>query len=350
MCLWFYMAMVLVLSWATVRADQVDDVINGEMQSHRIPGASLIVVHTNQIVKRGVYGLANLELKVPVIPETAFEIGSLSKQFTAACILLLQQDGKLSVEDKISKYLHHLPGAWQNITIRHLLTHTSGIKTYTALDGFELRRHLTQDQFIDALASHPLDFEPGQSFKYCNSGYNLLGFIIENVSGRDYWNFLSERILHPLGMDATTNRLPALIIPNRAAGYEQSNHVWINRDYDLTDVFSAGALISTAPDLARWNASLDAGTLLNAATRQQMWAPTRLNNGSLAQYGFGWRIEEFEGRRNFGHGGSTSGFSASLQRFPDEQLAVILLTNTDEQIATRMARNVARLFIAVKPR
>src|SRR5579859_2799639 len=257
MCLWFYLVVILVWCSAIARADRVDDYVNGEMQSHRIPGASLIVVHTNQMVKRAVYGFANLELKVPVAPETVFEIGSLSKQFTAACILLLQQDGKLSVEDKISKYLHHQPGAWQNIAIRHLLTHTSGIKTYTDLDGFELRRHLTQDQFIEALAAYPLDFEPGQSFKYCNSGYNLLGFIVENVSGKNYWDFLSQRILHPLGMDATTNRLPALIIPNRAAGYEQTNHAWINRDYDLTDVFSAGAIVSTAPDLARWNASLD---------------------------------------------------------------------------------------------
>jgi len=342
---WFYAIVALLSACWVARADPVDEYLNVEMQKHGIPGASLLVLRTNQPVKRATYGLANLELKVPVGPATAFEIGSLTKQFTAACILMLAQDGKITVDDKISRYLH-VPELWQDITIRHLLTHTSGLKSYTMLDGFELRRHLSQAQFIDTLAAQPLEFAPGQAFKYCNSGYNLLGFIIENISGKSYWDFLSERIFHPLGMDSTTNRLPALIIPNRAAGYEQTNHLWLNRDYDLTDVFSAGAIISTAGDLAKWNNSLDAGTLLNAASRQEMWTAARLNDGSVTKYGFGWRLEEFEGHQTIGHGGSTSGFSASLQRFPEEHLAVILLTNTDEQIATQLARNVARFYLA----
>ena len=338
----------LLLYCASARADQVDDYLNAEMQSHRIPGAGLIVVQTNQTVKQSVYGIANLELNVPVAAETVFEIGSLTKQFTAACVLLLAQDGKLSVDDKISRFLPNVPDSWQGITIRHLLTHTSGIKTYTGLNGFELRRHLSQAQFINALAAYPLDFPPGQSFQYCNSGYNLLGFVVENASGQSYWNFLSARIFHPLGMDSTTNRSPATIIRNRAAGYEQTNHIWINRDYDLTDVFSAGAIVSTIGDLAKWNKSLDGGTVLTDATRQQMWTPARLNDGTATKYGFGWRIEQFEDRVNIGHGGSTSGFSASLQRFPAEHLAVIILTNTDEQIATQLARSVAKFYFATQ--
>src|SRR5207248_3918105 len=133
--------------------------------------------------------------------------------------------------------------------------------------------------------------QPGDDWKYCNTGYNLLGFVIENVSGKTYWAFLSEKILQPLGMKATTNRLPALLIPERASGYEQTNHVWINRDSDLTDVFAAGALVSTIGDLVKWNASLNAGTLLNTQSREQMWSPGKLNNGSATKYGFGWRIE-----------------------------------------------------------
>ncbi len=284
-----------------------------------------MVLQTNATVKSSCYGLANFELKVPAVAETVFEIGSLTKQFTAACVLLLAQDGKLSIDDKIGKHLQHIPESWRDITVRHLLTHTSGIKSYTGLDGFELRRHLTQGQFISALAPYPLEFPPGQAFNYCNSGYNLLGFIVENNSGESYWKFLNERILQPLAMSSTTNRLPALIIPNRASGYEQTNHIWVNRDHDLTDVFSAGAIVSTVGDLAKWNASLDAGTLLTGATRQQMWTAAQLNDGMLTKYGFGWRIEQFEGHRNIGHSGATSGFSASLQRFPDDRLAVILL-------------------------
>jgi D-alanyl-D-alanine carboxypeptidase len=326
------------------RGDQVDDYIKAQMQERRIPGVALEIVQSNRTVKIASYGLANVELQAPVTAETAFEIGSITKQFTAACILLLAQEGRISVEAKISRHLKNTPAAWQDITVRHLLTHTSGLKSYTGLDGFELRRHLSQAQFIQAIGAYPLEFQPGESWKYCNTGYNLLGFIIENISGEGYWDFLSEKILQPLGMTATTNRHPSLIIGNRAAGYEQTNHVWINRDYDLTDVFSAGAIISTIGDLARWNASLDAGTLLDGRSREQMWTPTKLNNGTATSYGFGWRIERVDGHSNIGHGGSTSGFSASIQRFPDDHLAVIILSNTDEQIASTMAKRVARFF------
>jgi CubicO group peptidase (beta-lactamase class C family) len=225
------------------------------------------------------------------------------------------------------------------------MTHTSGLKNYTGLDGFELRRHLNQAQFIEAIRALPFDFEPGTSWKYCNTGYNLLGFVIENVSGKSYWDFMSERLFRPLGMMATTNRLPSIIITNRAAGYEQTNHVLINRDSDLTDVFSAGALVSTVLDLERWNEALDGQKRLTAASKEQMWRPMKLSNGNATKYGFGWFIDTVEGHQNIGHSGSTSGFSASIQRFPNERLVVILLTNTDEQIATTLARKIAMLFL-----
>jgi CubicO group peptidase (beta-lactamase class C family) len=326
-------------------ADQADDYLKGEMEKHRIPGLALTVVRDGKAVKTAAYGLANVELNAPVKMETAFEIGSITKQFTAAGILLLQQDGKLSVDDKIARYLTNVPAAWAPITVRHLLTHTSGLKTYTGLDGFELRRHLTQAQFIQAIGKQPLEFAPGESWKYCNTGFNLLGCIIENVSGQSYWDFMHERVFQPLGMNATTNRLPSLIIPNRANGYEQANHAWINRDYDLTDVFSAGALVSTIGDLAKWNVALDCNDPLSAKSKDQMWTPTKLNSGKMTKYGFGWFIGTLQGHKNIGHSGSTSGFSASIQRFPDDRLAVILLTNTDEQIATALAEKVALLYL-----
>ena len=333
---------MFVCFWA--RGDRVDDYVRNEMERHRIPGVALTIIQDGKSAKTAGYGLANLEVRAPVKPETVFEIGSITKQFTAAGVLLLAQDRKLSVEDKISKHLPHTPASWQDITIRHLLTHTSGIKNYTGLDGFELREHLTVIQFIEAIGAQPLEFRPGDDWKYCNTGFNLLGFIIESVSGRSYWDFMCERVFGPLGMNATTNRLPALIIPNRASGYEQTNHVWINRDYDLTDVFSAGALVSTVGDLAKWNAALDGDGLLSAATKEQMWTVTRLTSGKATKYGFGWFIDVVNGHRNIGHSGSTSGFSASIQRFPDDKLAVIVLTNTDEQIATALARRIAEMY------
>ena len=328
------------------QADRVDDYLKTEMERHRIPGVAVEIIRDGNAVKTAGYGLANLELRVAVEPDSVFEIGSVTKQFTAAAILLLAQDGKLSVDDKISKHLKGIPASWTNVTIRHLLTHTSGIKNYTGLDGFELRRHLTQQQFIEAIGKQPLDFPPGDSWKYCNSGFNLLGYIIENVSGKNYWDYMSERIFQPLGMLATTNRLPSVVIPHRASGYEQTNHVYINRDYDLTDVFSAGAIVSTAGDLARWNAALDGDQLLTASTKEQMWTPVKLNNGTIHPYGFGWFLDAVEGHRNIGHSGSTSGFSASIQRFPEDKLAVIVLTNTDEQIATTLAKKIATFYFA----
>jgi CubicO group peptidase (beta-lactamase class C family) len=326
------------------QADGVDNYIKNQMERHRIPGVALKVIQDGKTAKTAAYGLANLELNVPVSPETVFEIGSITKQFTAAGILLLAQEGKLSVDDNISKYLSDTPEAWKNITIRHLLTHTSGIKSYTGLDGFQLWRHVTQAQFIQAIGAQPMEFQSGQSWKYCNTGFNLLGYIIENVSGMNYWDFMSRRIFQPLGMLVTTNRLPSLIIPRRAAGYEQTNQVWINRDYDLTDVFSAGAIVTTVGDLAKWNASLDGEGLLKTASKEQMWSPVRLNNGKTRNYGFGWSLGEVEGHKNIGHSGSTSGFSASIQRFPNDKLAVIILTNTDEEIATILARKIAGFY------
>jgi len=333
-----------VLALSLARADPVDDYIKSQMNEHRIPGLALTIIQEGKPKKTAAYGLANIELKVPVTPETVFEIGSITKQFTAAGILLLAQDGKLSVEDRISRYLKGVPDTWTNITIRHLLTHTSGIKSYTGLDGFELTKHLTQAQFINQIGKQPLDFPPGDSWKYSNTGFNLLGFIIENVTNSSYWDFLGQRIFRPLEMAATTNRQPSLIITNRAAGYEQTNGAHINRDYDLTDVFSAGALVSTVGDLAKWNAALDRDDLLSAATRQQMWTAEKLNNGKPTKYGFGWSLDAVEGHENIGHSGSTSGFSASIQRFPDDKLAVIVLTNTDEQIATALAKGIAILY------
>lgn len=314
------------------------------MDQRRIPGVALVVVQDGKPVKTAAYGLCNLELNVPVKPETVFEIGSITKQFTAAGIMMLAEEGKLSVDDKIAMHLSSIPSTWTNVTIRHLMTHTSGIKSYTGLDGYQLTRHLTQAQFIKAIGQEPLEFAPGQSWKYCNTGFSLLGYIIENVSGRNYWDFMSQRIFQPLGMNTTTNRLPGLIIPNRAAGYEQTNHVHINRDYDLTEVFSAGAIASTVGDLAKWSAALDGTTLLKAASKEQMWTPTNLPDAKSTKYGFGWYVETLEGHKNIGHGGSTSGFSATIQRFPDDKLAIIILTNTDEAVATPMAKKLATFF------
>jgi CubicO group peptidase (beta-lactamase class C family) len=326
-----------------VQADSVDDFMKGAMLKHPIPGAAIAIVQGTNIVKTAAYGMANLESRTPVTTDTAFEIGSITKQFTAAGILILAQDRKLSVDDRISTCLKGTPTNWYWITLRHLLTHTSGLKNYTGLDGFEYTRHLTQAQFIAKMAAYPADFKPGAQWAYCNTGYNLLGWIIENVSGKSYDEFLRERILAPLQMTNTTLRNPGTNLPNRAIGYETNRAgQFVIRDPALTDVFSAGALVSTVGDLAKWNAALETDLILTSESRRQMWTPVKLNDGTVHPYGFGWFLSPYQGHANAGHSGSTDGFSASLQRFPDAGLTVILLSNSDEfDIATKLAREIA---------
>ena len=329
-------------------ADKVDKLVKEEMEKHEIPGLALVVIKNGKQVKVGGYGLANLETKAPVTKDTVFEIGSVTKQFTAAGIMLLVQDGKLSVDDRISQHLKNTPAIWKNITVRHLLTHTSGIKTYTGLDGFEFSKHLTQEQFIEKIGALSLDSQPGEKYAYCNTGFNLLGFIIENISGKDYWTYMGERIFGPLGMSATTNRDPSIIVSGRADGYERTKGGrWINRDYDLTDIFSAGAILSTVVDMAKWDAALNTDSILTSASKEAMWTATKLNNGSLKQYGFAWHLEPQDGHTKIAHTGSTSGFTASCGRFPDDKLTVILLCNSGEnEMANTVAKKIAPLYFS----
>ena len=334
------------------RAGEVEHLLRSEMQKHHVAGMACLVLKNGKPLTTFYSGMANLEWQTPVDAETVFEIGSVSKQFAAASILLLAEEGKLSVEDNISKYLTNTPASWANIKIRNLLGHTSGLRNYDGLEGFELRQHLTQAQFINKLAAQPLNFQPGESWAYCNSGYNLLGYIVENVSGKSYWNFLQERIFTPLQMTKTAHREPWQVIPHRAAGYVfTTNNIYENRDYDLTDLFAAGSIVSTVSDLVKWDAAISGDGLLKESSRQLWWTPVKLNDGKPAErgrhgeagyYGFAWFINTVAGHKNIGHSGITSGFSAANELFPDDHLTIIILSNTDEGVfAGNLANQVA---------
>ena len=336
---------VALLSPVFARGDKVDDFVKAQMGQRRIPGLVLAIVKNGNAIKHDAYGVANLKLNAPVRKETAFEIGSVTKQFTAALVVMLIDEGKLSLDDKVTRFFDNAPETWKDITVRHLLTHTSGLKNYTALSGFEATKKLNAQKFVAALGVQPLESKPGEAFKYCNSGYNLAGYIIEKVTGRSYWDVLQARILDPLDMKVTTRRDLEPIIPNRADGYELKDGKWINRDSDLTDVFAAGAIVSTVGDLLKWNASLDNGKLLSERSRERLWSGVPLNNGAKYPYGLGWRLDDHNGRRTIWHSGSTAGFTASILRFPNERLAVIVLCNLGEQgAATHVAKGIADLF------
>ena len=338
----FWTLAALLFASGMAQADPVDDYLKGEMAKESVPGVSLAVVKDGKALTVQGYGLANVELSVPVTPETRFEIGSVTKQFTASLIMLLAEEGKLSLDDPIQKHLAGLPASWAAITLRHLLTHTSGITNYNSLSGFEVTRRLSSASFARQISKYPLMFKAGDHWSYGNSAFSLLGYTIEKASGKSYWDFLTERIFRPVGMSNSRSRDATAVIPNRASGYEFEGGKLVNRDSDLTDVFSAGAIVSTVPDLMKWVAALEGDKVMSRGSRDEMWKPVRLNNGSIVAYGLGWRLEDYAGHKQIGHSGSTSGFSASLQRFPDDRLTVILLCNLGKQgIATKLGRGVA---------
>lgn len=328
-------------------ADKVDDYVRAQMRERHVPGAAVAVVKNGRVVKASGYGLANVELNVPITKETVFEIGSVTKQITAAAIMLLVEEGKIDLDEKIGRYLSIAPEAWSKVTVRHLLTHTSGVKSYTAIgSGFELTKRMKRDEFVKAIGAFPLEFEPGSRYIYSNSGYNLLGFIIETVSGKSYWDFTQARIFKPLGMNQTANRDPQCIVPNRADGYEMENGRLVGRDYDLTDVFSAGAIVSTVLDLAKWDTALRGETLLKKTSLDKMWTPFVLSDGKPYPYGFGFNVADFRGHRLVSHGGQTAGFAANLSRYVDDDLTVIVLTNLGDQgLGGAIARGIAKIYL-----
>jgi CubicO group peptidase (beta-lactamase class C family) len=342
---WLLFAVVFCTAVAG-RADKVDDYVRAQMKKGSIPGVAVAVIKDGRRVKTGLYGFSNLELKAPVTKESVFEIGALTKQFTATGILLLVQEGKVSLEAPISQYLTNTPAAWNGITVRHLLNHTSGIKSFTDQPGFELSKHLTQQQFLEKVAVLPLEFQPGEQYKYGNTSFILLGYIIENVSGKSYWDFMNERIFAPLNMRSTTNREPATVMVGRASGYERSKSgTLVNRDYELTFLFSTGGMMTTLEDMVKWDAALAGNKVLSASTKEMMWSPTRLKDGTMKHYGFGWGVET-SGRRNVGHSGYSSGFTSSYQLYPDDRLSIIVLCNLgEESLATILADGIAKFYL-----
>jgi len=294
------------------------------------PGAAVIVVRDGKTVLRKGYGLANIELSVPIAPEMVFRIGSVTKQFTAAAILKLVEAGKLSLSDEIGRFLPDYPTRGRKITVEQLLNHTSGIRSLTGMPAWasHTREDWTPAQLIAFFQNEPLDFEPGTGWRYNNSGYLLLGAIIEKVSGKKYEDFLAESIFQPLGMERTRYGSDGPVIAGRVAGYQRTPGGIVNAPYlSMTLPFSAGGLVSTVDDLAKWQAALDRDGLLSAESRRRMWTPVTLPDGRATRYGFGWGIWSDEGHAVVEHGGSINGFVSANMRWPDDRISVAVLSN-----------------------
>jgi CubicO group peptidase (beta-lactamase class C family) len=305
---------------------------------------SLAVLRHGKIILLKSYGLANVEHEVPVKPETVFESGSIGKQFTAAAVMILAQENKLSLDDKISKYFPDAPASWKDITVWNLLTHTSGLGDYPA--DIDLKRDYTEDEYFASFKKAPLDFAPGSSWNYSNVGYVTLGMLIRKVTGKFYGDFLQERILKPLGMNSARIISEADIVPNRAAGYrlvqgELKNQDWVSPSTNST---ADGSLYFSILDLAKWDAALYTDTPLTQSSRSKIWTPARLNDGRTKDYGFGWHLGQYHGRRLAFHGGAWQGFKTFIIRFLDTELTIIFLANSWETRDFKLARGLAAAF------
>lgn len=341
------LAFVVLAAAAAARADRVDDIIRRYMADRHIAGAAVAVIVPGKKPDVRTHGLASLEFSVPVTRQTAFEIGSVSKQMTAAAILLLVEDGKIALDDPVSKHLAGTPEHWRQVTIRHLLTHTSGIKSYSSLEGFELIKRQKVADFLKKLGPHPLEFTPGERTVYGNSGFTILAYVIEAAAEKPYIEFMRERIFRPLGMTSTTDRDPEYIIPNRATGYDWRGDRYAGRDWDLTDLLGAGTIVSTIDDMIKWSNALDGNAFLKPASRAEWWREQPYSDGKPSPYGFGWRISEIRGRRRIAHTGQTAGFTSANFRYVDDKVNVIVLTNTGESgVAGEIAHNIAKLHIS----
>ena len=338
----FYALVLLLALSAAVQADKVDDYVKAQMERQHIPGVSLLVIKDDKIIKSQGYGLANVELNVPATADTVYKIGSVSKQFIATGIMLLVQDGKISLDDPVSKFLEGTPDTWKPITVRHLLTHTSGI--VREAPGFDPLKVQNDADVIKTAYPLPLRFTPGEKYEYCNVGYFTLAEIITKVGGKSWGDFLKERVFEPLGMNSTRTTNMTELVPNRANGY-----VWRNGKLQNASIYFAlrpsGAFLSTVVDLAKWDAALKAGKLLTPSTLEQMWTPVKLSNGTTSDYGFGWELSPIRGHKQVNHGGSLPGFRAQLTRFVDDKLTIAVLTNGDNANAGAIAIGVANFYI-----
>jgi D-alanyl-D-alanine carboxypeptidase len=311
------------------RADAVDEFVQAQLQKQHVPGLALGVVQNGKFVKEKGYGLADVERNVPVTTGTVFEIGSVTKQFTATAIMMLVDQGKIGLDDKISRYREGLPAAWQAVTIRQLLSHTSGIPDYEAIMGYgSYRNVMTANQVIALAAGKPMDFAPGTRWNYSNTGYFLLTLALEKITNQPYIQFVQAHILRPLGMTHTRSSEPRDIITGRAAGYAFEEGRLENRDpIQPTATGGAAMLVSTLGDMAKWGAELLAPTLLREKDYALLWGDTPLADGTLSGYGFGWFVSPRHGHRALEHSGGTAGFTCEMLCLPDDRLVVLVLTN-----------------------
>ena len=334
------------------RADAVEKVVRAEMVKQHIPGLALLVSRNGVPIREQGFGLANVELNVPVTPKTIFQSGSIGKQFTATAVMLLVEEGKIDLNDPLSKYFDDGPAWWKDVTIRELLSHTAGFTDYPK--DFDLRKDYTEDELLKMVEAIPPAYSPGTNWAYSNLGYVTLGILIHKVSGQYFGDFLQARVFKPLGMVTTRIMSEADIIPNRAAGYvldkgHLKNQEWVSPSANST---ADGSLYFTILDLAKWDAALYSEKVLKESSKREMWTVATLRDGSpnRAHYGFGWFSDSRNGHRVVEHDGRWQGFESQISRYVDDQLTVAVLVNSGNCDPHLIADEVATIYLAKTPK
>jgi CubicO group peptidase (beta-lactamase class C family) len=336
------------LSNAIAQVDAaVSDYVRTEMQKQHIPGVALLVARDGKIVRAEGFGLANVELQVPVKAETVFQSGSIGKQFTATAVMILAEQRKLGLDDPLTKYFPSAPASWSEVTVRQLLSHTAGFTDYP--EKFDFRKDWTEDELLKMVEGIPLAYPPGTKWQYSNLGYLTLGLLIHRVSGQFYGDFLQERVFKPLDMKTTRIISEADIILNRANGYrlekgELKNQEWVAPAINTT---ADGSLYFSVLDLAKWDAALYGEKLLKRSSLDLMWTPVKLKNGEPNKdgYGFGWFIGSRRGHRLVQHDGAWQGFKSAIARYVDDRLTVVVLANLAEAKPGELAEHVADMYL-----
>lgn len=331
---------------------RIDAVVQKHMRAPGAVGISVAVARGDELAYERAYGFAELEFAVNADPETMFRIGSVTKQFTAAAIVVLSARGKLSVDDPLTKFLPDYPTHGHEITLRHLLTHTSGIPSYTGLGpSWELHRarELPDEELVALWKELPLEFEPGSKWRYSNSGYYLLGMVIAKVSGQSYPEFLREAFFDPLALTRTRHDSNAELLLNRAQGYAfEDERFWNDGLLGLSQPGAAGMLLSTAGDLVRWQRALVTGKVVAPEAYEEMTLPFLLNDGGESNYGFGLTLDQQAGHRRIWHGGGIDGFNSVLMFFPDEDLHVAVISNSERLRADALGQEIAAVLLETK--
>ena len=311
-------------------------------------GAAALVAKDGKVIYKKAFGMANLELDVPMTTDMVFKIGSVTKQFTAVAILQLLEQGKLGLQDDITKYIADYPNTGNKITIEHLLTHTSGIKSYTGMSDFGkmMRNDMTQIELINIIKTQPIDFAPGTKYKYNNSGYFILGYIIEKVTGIPYGKYIEDKIFKPAGMNNSYYGDNERIIKNRAAGYDPIENGLGNAALlSMKLPYAAGSLMSTVEDLYKWNQALFSYKIIKKESLDKALTPYRLANGEKLKYGYGLALDSLQGSKTISHGGGINGFLSYATYLPTEKILVVVLSNSTAKSPDAVANKIAAITI-----